>query len=115
MPQDTQARGLVPSNLVEPLTMSLPDGIESVLLSEEAIASRIQELAAQILECLQKLNKDQREVVIMKEYEGLKFREIAEALDISENTAKSRLYYGLKSLKKWLTEANVNLATYSYE
>ena len=74
-----------------------------------------QELAAQILECLQKLNKDQREVVIMKEYEGLKFREIAEALDISENTAKSRLYYGLKSLKKWLTEANVNLATYSYE
>ena len=28
--------------------MSLPDGIESVLLSEEAIASRIQELAAQI-------------------------------------------------------------------
>jgi RNA polymerase sigma-70 factor (ECF subfamily) len=74
-----------------------------------------QELAGQILDCLQKLNKDQRVIVIMKEYEGLKFREIAEALDISENTAKSRLYYGLKSLKKWLTEANINLETYSHD
>lgn len=73
------------------------------------------ELTAQIIESLQHLNKDQREVVIMKEYEGLKFREIAEVLNISENTAKSRLYYGLRFLKKWLIEANVNLESYSYE
>ena len=32
--------------------------------------------------------------------EGLKFREIAKILGISENTAKSRLYYGLKALRK---------------
>lgn len=73
------------------------------------------ELTAQILDGLQNLNNDQREVVIMKEYEGLKFREIAEALKISENTAKSRLYYGLKFLKKRLLAANVNLESYSYE
>jgi RNA polymerase sigma-70 factor (ECF subfamily) len=34
----------------------------------------------------------------------LKFREIAELLQISENTAKSRLYVGLKNLKQILTQ-----------
>ncbi len=48
---------------------------------------------------LNKLPDEQRVVIIMKEYEGLKFREISEALEISENTAKSRLYYGLRALK----------------
>ncbi|MBX2816368.1 MAG: RNA polymerase sigma factor [Saprospiraceae bacterium] len=42
----------------------------------------------------------QRQVIIMKEYEGLKFREIAEALGESENTIKSRLYYGLEAMRK---------------
>lgn len=58
-----------------------------------------QEIAELILEALQTLAEEQRMVVIMKEYEGLKFREIAEALEISENTAKSRLYYGLRHLR----------------
>ena len=62
-----------------------------------------QELAELILSSLQTLSEEQRLVVIMKEYEGLKFREIAEALDISENTAKSRLYYGLKNLRSKLS------------
>ena len=62
-----------------------------------------QELADLIMASLQTLSEEQRLVVIMKEYEGLKFREIAEALEISENTAKSRLYYGLKHLRSKLS------------
>jgi len=62
-----------------------------------------QELADLIMESLQYLSEEQRIIVIMKEYEGLKFREIAETLDISENTAKSRLYYGLKHLRSMLS------------
>ena len=46
--------------------------------------------------------EEQREVIIMKEYEGLKFREIAQILNTSENTVKSRMYYGLTALKKSL-------------
>ncbi len=46
------------------------------------------------------LPEEQRTVVIMKHYEELKFREIAEILDIPENTVKSRMYYGLAALKK---------------
>ena len=51
----------------------------------------------------------------MKEYEGLKFREIAEVLNISENTVKSRMYYGLDALKKILEKRNINKNTIGYE
>ena len=61
------------------------------------------------------LSEEQREVVIMKEYEGLKFREIAEALHISENTVKSRMYYGLEALKRILERKNINKETIGYE
>lgn len=51
---------------------------------------------------LKKLPEDQKVVIIMKEYDGMKFREIADALEISENTVKSRLYYGLSALRKMM-------------
>jgi RNA polymerase sigma-70 factor (ECF subfamily) len=58
---------------------------------------------------LKTLPEEQKVVIIMKEYEGMKFREIAETLGISENTAKSRLYYGLKSLRKTIENSGLNL------
>jgi RNA polymerase sigma-70 factor (ECF subfamily) len=58
------------------------------------------ERAQLVLNAIKQLPEEQRTVLIMKEYEGLKFREIAAVLGISENTAKSRLYYGLKALRK---------------
>jgi len=72
------------------------------------------ELADVLQEALLELNDEQREVVIMKEYEGLKFREIAEALNISENTVKSRMYYGLDALKRILERKNINKETIGY-
>ena len=51
----------------------------------------------------------------MKEFEGLKFREIAEVLNVSENTVKSRMYYGLDGLKKILEKKNITKETISYE
>lgn len=73
------------------------------------------ELSDLLQKCLMELNEEQREVVIMKEYEGLKFREIAEALNISENTVKSRMYYGLDGLKKILERNNITKETIGYE
>lgn len=61
-----------------------------------------------VAELLKTLPEEQKTIVIMKEFEGMKFREIAEALNISENTAKSRLYYGLKALKKLLEKSELN-------
>ena len=76
---------------------------------------RQSELSDLLQACLMQLNAEQREVVIMKEYEGLKFREIAEALNISENTAKSRMYYGLNALKRILEQKNITKETIGYE
>jgi RNA polymerase sigma factor (sigma-70 family) len=76
---------------------------------------RHSELSDILQNCLMELSVEQREVVIMKEYEGLKFREIAETLNISENTAKSRMYYGLEGLKKILESKKITKETIGYE
>jgi RNA polymerase sigma factor (sigma-70 family) len=73
------------------------------------------ELADILQAALLELNDEQREVVIMKEYEGLKFREIADVLNISENTVKSRMYYGLDGLRKILEKRNINKDSVGYE
>ena len=73
------------------------------------------ELKNLLKKALATLPEEQRMVVIMKEYEGLKIREIAEAMDISENTVKSRLYYALGSLKKLLDQWNITKETVHYE
>jgi RNA polymerase sigma-70 factor (ECF subfamily) len=76
---------------------------------------RQNELAELLHECLLQLSVEQREVVIMKEYEGLKFREIAEALNVSENTVKSRMYYGLEALKRMLERKKITKESIGYE
>ena len=51
---------------------------------------------------LAKLPETQRTVIILKEYHGLKFREIADVLGTPESTVKSRLYHGLEALGRSL-------------
>lgn len=53
-----------------------------------------------VQKALEQLPEEQRVVIIMKEYQGLKFKEIAEALNEPLNTIKSRMYYGLNGLRK---------------
>lgn len=74
-----------------------------------------QELKVLLKKALSTLPEEQRMVVIMKEYEGLKIREIAEVMSTSENTVKSRLYYALGSLKKCLDEWNITRENIHYE
>lgn len=74
-----------------------------------------QELKIVLKKALATLPEEQRMVVIMKEYEGLKIREIADAMSISENTVKSRLYYALGSLKRLLDQWNITKETVHYE
>lgn len=53
------------------------------------------------------LSRDQREVLVLKEYEGLKFREIADVLGIPESTVKSRMYAALDTMRASLVGAGV--------
>lgn len=60
---------------------------------------------------LQSIPEEQRVVVVMKEYQHLKFTEIAAALGLSVNTVKSRLYYGLNNLRKLLDQWDITRET----
>jgi len=51
---------------------------------------------------LRELPPEQREVLVLKIWNGLTFEQIAEALDLSPNTAASRYRYGLAALRKHL-------------
>ena len=62
------------------------------------------EFRARLQTALAELPDDQREVFGMREFGGLKFREIAETLGVSENTVKSRMRYALQSLRGHLAE-----------
>ncbi|MGF1511496.1 MAG: sigma-70 family RNA polymerase sigma factor [Myxococcota bacterium] len=48
---------------------------------------------------------EQREVFLLREEAGLAFKEIARITGISENTAKSRMRYGLEALRRALVDA----------
>jgi len=56
--------------------------------------------AEAVRRALNMLPPEQKEVLVLKVYQGLKFTEIAEAVDAPLNTVKSRLYYGLTTMKK---------------
>lgn len=56
---------------------------------------------------LARLPHDQREVLLLKEYEGLKFREIAGVLGVPESTVKSRMYAALDTMRSSLAGLDV--------
>lgn len=57
------------------------------------------ELSLAVESALARLSEDQREAVLLKVYQGFKFEEMAEVLNIPVSTVKSRLYTALDLLK----------------
>jgi RNA polymerase sigma-70 factor (ECF subfamily) len=66
-----------------------------------------EELRDSIVNALSKLDPSLREVVIMKNYQHLKFREIAEVMKIPESTLKSRYIKAISCLKNHLNPVEV--------
>jgi RNA polymerase sigma-70 factor, ECF subfamily len=65
------------------------------LVEREQIYGRIRKAVAQ-------LPPEQRAVLLLKTYEGLKFNEISEMLSCPVSTVKSRMYYALDGLRRAL-------------
>ena len=61
-----------------------------------------------ILKAISELSAEQRTAVILKEYQGLTFQEIADILDCLLSTVKTRLYQGLIVLRRCLERSGVN-------
>ncbi len=61
-----------------------------------------EEAASGVRSALMKISETYRSVLILRHYEDLKFREIADVLDIPEGTVKSRMAEGLSQLARLL-------------
>jgi len=66
----------------------------------EQISMPAQDHRAEIEDLIAGLPKEQKEVVLLKVYSGLTFREIAETLKCPLNTAIGRMHYALKTLRE---------------
>ena len=90
------------------VALSIEEQYESVgfevAADTEELGSDIQreQITRYVRRALQALPPEMRQVIVMKEYEGLKFSEIAEILSIPISTVKTRMYTGLNELKKRL-------------
>ena len=61
---------------------------------------------------IDQLPEDQREVVRMRMYDGLSFKEIADTTGVSINTALGRMRYAVINLRKIVEENNIQLTPY---
>ena len=83
------------------------DGAAQVTVPSEQSPANVVEgrqRTAAVRRALGGLPVELRQVVVMKEFEELTFREIAEALDLPLSTVKSRLYTGLKQMEMRLAK-----------
>jgi RNA polymerase sigma-70 factor (ECF subfamily) len=91
-----------------------PEGVDLIELASEAepvesiedlVARR--ELGRAVAKAMAMLPEEQRTAIVLKEYHGLTFQEIADLLDCPLSTVKTRLYQGLGVLRKQLAHAGV--------
>ncbi len=86
-----------------------PLEIEEAAQPESASSSSDVRTASAILaEALKRLSEVHREVLVMRYYENLRIREIAQNLGISSGTVKSRLHYAVAEMQR-LLPAEMNL------
>jgi RNA polymerase sigma-70 factor (ECF subfamily) len=58
---------------------------------------------------IDELPEDQKQVILLRHYGGLSFKEIAEQTDVSINTALGRMRYALINMRKLIEEKNLSL------
>lgn len=66
------------------------------------------QLFGKIMDAMELLPEDQRQVILLRELEGMQYREIAEIMGIPEGTVMSRLFYARKKLQKLLSESGAD-------
>lgn len=79
------------------------DNIENTMLKQQVMSD--------IRMLVRELPDDQREVVIMRHYTGMSFKEIADMTGVSINTALGRMRYALINMRKMISEKNITLST----
>ena len=90
------------------------DLFNSKKFSDENIEELIvnNQIRSEIRILINQLPDDQREVVLLRHYGNLSFKEIAEQTDVSINTALGRMRYALINLRKLIQKKNLSLTVY---
>lgn len=87
------------------------DLFNSQKFSDENIEDRLvyDQITSDVRKIINELPDDQRQVIVMRHYMGLSFKEIAEQTDVSINTALGRMRYALINLRKLIEKNNLQL------
>jgi RNA polymerase sigma-70 factor (ECF subfamily) len=87
------------------------DMFENMNITEEAAESRIMrdQSHENVRRMLDMLPEDQREVIVLRHFANMSFKEIADKTNCSINTALGRMRYGLINLRKLMNEYQVAL------
>ncbi len=96
-----------------------PEGVDAVDLADEQAAPTEsvedlvarREMSAAVQLAMAELPEEQRTAIMLKEYHGLTFQEIAEMLDCPLSTVKTRLYQGLSVLRRRLERQQAEVAS----
>jgi RNA polymerase sigma-70 factor (ECF subfamily) len=99
--------------------IQVPEGTDPVDLADERIApsESVEDLVARrelsqaVAQAMAELPEEQRTAILLKEYHGLTFQEIADMLDCPLSTVKTRLYQGLSVLRRRLERRQAEAAS----
>jgi RNA polymerase sigma-70 factor (ECF subfamily) len=78
-------------------------------IEDEMIEDQIHKDVRKVIDYLP---KEQREIIYLRHFKEMSFKDIAEAKDISINTALGRMRYALINLRKIIETNKVNLTVY---
>lgn len=95
-----------------PVTLSDGTDITELLVgSEDDASTRIEKSQTHqtIRKLIEKLPEEQREVIVLRIYADLSFKQISELTSVSINTALGRMRYGLINLRKMVEENSLVL------
>ena len=90
----------VDRDIVEVINVSADSADKGIMKSQSH--SKVHQL-------LNELPEDQREVIVLRHYANLSFKEIAEMTNCSINTALGRMRYGLLNMRKMMNENHMAL------
>lgn len=87
------------------------DIFEVLNFSEAGVDTRImaEQTSDKVRKLIDLLPEDQREVIILRHYADLSFKEIAQLTNCSINTALGRMRYGLLNMRKMMLEKQIAL------
>jgi RNA polymerase sigma factor (sigma-70 family) len=87
------------------------DIFELLQISEDAPDARVMQGQSheRVRRMLDLLPEEQREIIVLRHYANLSFKEIAVITNCSINTALGRMRYGLINLRKMMTEKQISL------